>query len=160
MVFWAPACPHFIVQFVRGRDRRRIPARTHVVITVRFRKPDPAKPPRPHIPVAGLYKVGRAAPLHSHLHDAPVLAGGGNHRLAFHHIHADRLLHPHVQPCAAGVDHGQRVPVIRRVDQHEVEVARLNHLPVVGERARTVAGSLPSGDDFHRPVQHAPVYIA
>ena len=158
--FGRRACPHFVVQFVRGRDCRGIAARAHMVIAVRFRKPDTSEPPRAHIPIAGLYEVGRAPPLHSHLDHAPVLAGGGNHRLAFHHVHADGLLHPHVQPGAAGVDHGQRVPVIRRVDQHEIEIARLNHLAVVGERARTVTGSLPSGDDFHRSVEHVPVHIA
>ena len=50
------------------------------------------------ISVAGLDQVRRAAALRADLHDALVLARGGQHRLALDHVDADRLLHVDVGP--------------------------------------------------------------
>ena len=81
--------------------------------------------------VAGLDQVRRAAALRADLHDALVLAGGGEHRLALDHVHADRLLHVDVGPGLDGGDHRQGVPVVGRADQDDVEVLLLEHLAVV-----------------------------
>ena len=48
------------------------------------------------IRVARLDQVRRAAALRADLHDALVLASGGEHRLAFDDVDADRLLHINV----------------------------------------------------------------
>ena len=72
--------------------------------------------------VAGLDQVRRAAPLRADLHDALVLARRRDHRLALDDIDADRLLHLDVGAGLDGGDHRQRVPVVRRVDEDDVEI--------------------------------------
>ena len=81
--------------------------------------------------VARFDQVRRAAALRADLHDALVLARGGEHRLAFDDIDADRLLHPDVQPGPHRRDHRQRVPVVRRGDQDDVEILLAEHLAIV-----------------------------
>ena len=71
-----------------------------------------------------------------------------DHRLAFDHVHADRLLHLDVGPGLDGRDHRQGVPVVGRADQDDVEVLLLEHAPGSRRRSpRLLLGLLPLGDD-------------
>ena len=106
--------------------------RPHVVVAVDLDQPDLAELALLDDAVAGLDEVRRAAPLRADLHDALVLAGGGHHRLAFDNVDADRLLHPDIGAGLDGRDHRQRVPVVRRADQHDVEISFLQHLAIIG----------------------------
>ena len=81
--------------------------------------------------VARFHEMRRAAALGVHLNDALVLAGGAKHRLALEDIHADRLLHPNIDAGLTRGDHRERVPVIGRLDQHQVEVFFFEHLAIV-----------------------------
>ena len=112
------------------------------------------------IAVAGLDEVRRAAALRADLHDALVLAGGGQHGLALGHVDADRLLHVDVGPGLDGGDHRQGVPVVGRGDQDDVEVLLLEHLAVVGVGARLLLRGLPAGDHVGGLGQHLLVDVA
>ena len=117
--------------------------RAHVVVAVDLDEADLAELAFLDDPVAGLDEVRRAAALRADLHDAAVLAGGGEHRLALDHVHADRLLHVDVGPGLDGGDHGQRVPVVGRGDEDDVEVLLGEHLR--GSRRRSAASSSRPG---------------
>jgi hypothetical protein len=104
--------------------------------------------------------MGRAAPLHADLHYPLVLACRGQHGLRLDHIDADRLLHPHVHAGLHCLDHGQRVPVVRRVDQDDVEVALLEHLAVVAVQPRDLLRDLARGDQLARFGEHPAVHVA
>ena len=85
----------------------------------------------------------RAAALHAHLHDALVLARRGQHRLPFGDVHADRLLNVDVGAGLRRLDHRQRVPVIGRGDEDDVEILLREHLAIIAERARRFLRGLP-----------------
>ena len=53
-----------------------------------------------------------------------------------------------------GLDHGERVPVIRRRDQDNVQILLAQHLAVVGIGARLLLRLLAAGDDVGRFGQH------
>ena len=110
--------------------------------------------------VAGLDQVRRAAALRADLHDALVLARGGEHGLALDHVHADRLLHVDVGAGLDGRDHRQGVPVVGRGDQHDVEVLLLEHLAVVAVGARLLLRGLARGDHLGGLGQHLLVHVA
>ena len=101
---------------------------------------------RPKDLVPRLDQVGRAAPLRAHLHDPAVAPRGRDHGLPLHHVHADRLLDVHVGPGLDRRDRGQGVPVVGGADDHEVEVALGQHLPVVGVGARGLLRRLSRRD--------------
>ena len=111
-------------------------------------------------PVAGLDQVRRAAALRADLHDPAVLPRGGEHRLAFDHVDADRLLHVDVGARLHGGDHRQGVPVVGRGDEDDVEVFFREHLAVVGEGPRLLLRSLPLGDQLGRVGEHPLVDVA
>jgi hypothetical protein len=69
--------------------------------------------------VACLDEMRRAPPLRADLHHAIVFTSGGEHGLALGDIDADRLLHPNVETGFHRIDHCQRVPMIRRGNQHQ-----------------------------------------
>ena len=87
-------------------------------------------------------------------------AGGGEHCLALDNVHADRLLHPYVDPRLTGGDHRQRMPVVGRLDEHKVEVLRFEHLAVVPVCARFLSRGLARGNQISRFGQHAFIDIA
>ena len=110
--------------------------------------------------VARLDQMRSAAPLRAHLNHAFVLAGRRQHRLPFHHVHADRLLQVQVGAGAGGLDHGQGVPMIRGGDLHHVQVFLLEHLAVVGEHPRLLFGCLARGRHLRAVGHHLPVDVA
>ena len=121
-------------------------------------------------------QVRRALALRADLHHALVLAGRGEHRLAFEHVDADRLLQIDVGAGLDGGDGVQRVPVVGRADEHDVEVLLLEHLAVVGVGRggfwlRPLPGDLDrlgehvlvriaEGDDLDRRDLHEPPQVA
>jgi hypothetical protein len=131
-----------------------------VVVAVDFHQADLAELTLAHDPVARFHQVRRAAPLRTDLHHAFVLSCGGEHRLAFHHVDGDRLLA--IDMCAGlhSGDHIQRVPVVRRAHQDDIEVLLRKHGAVVGERARFLVRGLALGHQVRSFRQHAAVYIA
>ena len=78
------------------------------------------------------------------LHHAAVPARGGEHGLALDHVDADRLLDVDVGPGPHGLDHRQRVPVVGRRDEHDVEVA-LGRASSGSPRTSAGASSRPGG---------------
>ena len=80
-----------------------------------------------------------------HLGDALVLQRRGDHGAAFADGVRQRLLHEHVLARLAGLDGGQRVPVVRRGHHHGVEIFALQQLSEVVVRIGFVALRL-----FHR----------
>ena len=102
----------------------------------------------------------RAAALGSNLDDALVLPRCREHRLPFDHVHADRLLHPDVSARLDGGNHRQSMPVIGSVNDDNVEVLFLEHLPVVPVGARAFLGSLPLGHHVGRAVKRLLIDVA
>ncbi len=102
----------------------------------------------------------RAAALGAHLDDPLVLAGRGQHGLALGHVHADRLLDVDVGPGLDGGDHRQRVPVVGRGDQDDVEVLLLEHLAVVAVGPRLLLRGLARGDHLGGLGEHLLVDVA
>ncbi len=110
--------------------------------------------------VARLHQVRRAAPLRADLDDALMLARRSHHCLPFDDVDADRLLHVNVGAGLDSRDHRQGVPVVRRRDQHDVEVFLIEHFPVIGVRSRFFLRRLPLGDHIGRVGQHSLVDVA
>ena len=63
-----------------------------------------------------------AASLSADLDDSVVLAGCGQHRLAFDHIDADRFLNVDVCTVFDRFDHRQSVPVVGGRNQDDIEI--------------------------------------
>ena len=59
-----------------------------------------------------------------------------------------------------GRDHRQRVPVVRRGDQHDVEVLFLEHLAIVAVGARLLLRRLPLGHHFRGLGEHLLIDVA
>jgi hypothetical protein len=83
-----------------------------------------------------LNQVRRALSLRPDLNHPPKLARRIEHRLAFAHIAADRLLAIHVRARLHCCNPMQCVPMIRRAHEHDIEVFLLQHLTVIAVRAR------------------------
>ena len=111
--------PHFVIEVRRRRAIRRIGRIPHVVVAVDLHQPHLAELAFANDAVARFHQVRRAAPLRPDLHHALVFPRRRQHRLAFRHVHADRLLAPDIGARLHGGDRRQRVPVIRRPDQHD-----------------------------------------
>ena len=136
------AGPHFVIEiFRRHSGCRRIVARPHVVVAADLHVPDLAEQPGLDDLVARLDEMRRAAALRADLHHAIVFARRGEHRLAFRDIDADRLLAIDIRAGLHRLDHRQRVPMVGRADEHDVEVLLLEHLAIV---ARRCAASSPT----------------
>ena len=110
--------------------------------------------------IAGLDEVGRAAALGAHLHRPAVFPGGRHHGLTLNDIHARRLLHINVRTGLAGLDHGQRVPMIGGSNEHHIQIFLRQHLPVITVGPGLLARLLPLGDQSGRVGQHAAIDIA
>ena len=120
---------------------------------------DRAEPAFADHAIARSDEMRRAAALHADLHDTLVLARGGQHGLPLDDVDADRLLHPDIRAGLDGIDHRQRVPVIGCDDDDDVEVALLEHLPVVGVGARRLLRHLPRRDQRSGVGEHRLVDI-
>ena len=154
------AGPHRVIQVRRRIGVGRVGRVAHVVITIDLDERDFAELPFADDPVARLDQVRRAPALGADLHDPLVLASGGEHRLAFADVDADRLLDINVGPALDGRDHRQGVPVVGRGDQDEVKVFAAEHLAVVGEQRRRLLRLLPRGDQLGRVGEHRLVHVA
>ena len=109
--------------------------------------------------IAGLGQMRRAAALGADLHDAVVLAGGGQNRLALDHIHADRLLQIEVRIRLNRRDGRQRVPVIGRGDQHQFGLRLLQEVAVIAKGLGTLLRLLPLRHDLRSFAKHRLVDI-
>jgi hypothetical protein len=111
-------------------------------------------------PLLDVDQMRGALPLSADLDHAAVFPGSGQNGFAFDHIHADRLLQVDVRTSLDRRDRVQRVPVIGRTDDHDIQVLLLQHLAVIGIAARRFAGFLPLAGDFQRSGQHPLVGVA
>ena len=150
--------PEIPIQRV-GHGRRRRDSGPAAAVRINLHVSDGAELSFLH-EVARLNEVRSAAPLRAHLHHALVFARRGQHRLAFHHVHADGLLQVQVGARLDGLDHGQGMPVIRRGDLHQVEILLLEHLAVVGEHPRLLFGCLARGHHLGAAGHHLLVHVA
>ena len=154
------AGPHLPVEVV-GRVRvRRIRIVAHVIVAIDLDHRDLAELPLADDLVARLDQVGRAPALGAHLDDALVFPRRGQHGLALGHVHADRLLDVDVGPGFDGGDHRQRVPVVGRGDQDDVQVLLLEHLAIVGIGARGLLRGLARGGHLGGMGEHLLVDVA
>ena len=80
-----------------------------------------------------------------HLGDAFVLERRGHHGASFADGVRERLLDKHVLARLAGLDGGQRVPVVRRGHHHGVEIFALQQLAEIVELFGLVALRLLDG---------------
>ena len=94
------------------------------------------------------------------LHHAVVLAGGGQHGLAFDNIDADRLLDEDVDARFRRLNHGERMPVIRRPNQDDVQILFGQHLAVIGIGARSLLRFLARSRHLRGIRQHLAVHVA
>ena len=106
------------------------------------------------------HQVRRAAALEPDLNDGLVFARGGEHRLAFDDVDADRLLDVNVGAAFDRFDHLERVPVVRRADDDDIEVFFRQHLAIVGILARNFFRNLARRDDFAGFVERFLVDVA
>ena len=154
------ACPKVVVEVLRGLRVGRVVLRPHVVVAADFGVPDLAEHAVLHDALLGLDQVRGRAPLQTDLHHAVVLARRREHGLAFQDVDADRLLAVDVGTRLARGDHRQRVPVIRRRDQDEIEFLLLQHLAVVRVQPRLLAGLLALSRQFGCGLERATVHVA
>jgi hypothetical protein len=95
-------------------------------------------------PLPGLDQVGRALPLGADLDHPAQPPGRRQDRLPLEHVHADRLLQVDVGAGLHRRDGVERVPVVGRAHEHDVELVSGEHLPVVAVGAgRRCRGRLP-----------------
>ncbi len=102
----------------------------------------------------------RRTALRAYLHDAVVLARGGEDGLAFDDVDRDGLLQIEIAARFHGFDGGERVPVIGRRDEADVEVFLAQHFAVVRKEARALVRGLALRDDIGGAVEHVLVDIA
>ena len=143
------AGPHFVVQKIgHGLDRPVVPANASGNSSTfppgRFcraiRRPRPASSPRSKCGV-----LRRWVPTCT---TRPSLRAARQHGLAFEHIRTDGLLAIHIGARFHGGDGRQRVPMIRRADQHEVEILFLEHFAEVSVAARLAGRTSGAGRPF------------
>jgi hypothetical protein len=101
----------------------------------------------------------RGATLGADLDHPLVFSRGRQHGLAFDHIDADRLLAVNIDSRLYRLDHVQRMPMVRRADENEVEILFLQHLPIIGIETRFLLRQLAGGDQFGGVPQHLTVDI-
>ncbi len=157
---WRGALVELPVERRRSRDVGRVLPRAHVVVAVDLDVGDRAEPPLADEPVAGRRQMRSAPALRADLHDAPVLPGRCEHRLALGDVDADRLLEVDVGAGRGRFGHRQRVPVIRRADEDDVEVFLLQHLAVVLVGPRALLRGLPGRDQVCGLRHHHAVDVA
>ena len=151
---------HISQSSVGGRHASGVAVPVGREVRVELDQADAAQPPRLHDLVPRLDEVRRAAPLEVHLHDSPQASRLGDHGLPLGHVDADRLLDVHVGPRPHRLDRDQGVPVVGRRDEHHVEVALGEHLPVVAVRPRALPRRLAGGHARGGVVEHRGVDVA
>ena len=132
----------------------------HVIVAADFHQPDLAEFALAHDAVPCFHQVRCAAPLRADLYHAVVFARGGEHGLAFHHVHADRLLAVDMGAGLDGGDHRQRVPVVGRAHQDDIQIFLGEHGAVVAEGARLLVRCLAHGHHFRGFGEHAAIHVA
>ena len=143
----------------RRRDVGRVLARAHVVVAVDLDVRDGAESSFADEAVARGGQMRRAASLRADLHDALVCTRRGQHRLPFGDVDADGLLHVDVGAALHGLDHRQRMPMIWRADEDDVEVLLPQHLAIVLVRTRPLPGRLTRRHEIRRLRHHGAVDI-
>jgi hypothetical protein len=98
------------------------------------------------------------APVQSHLHDSPALARRPQHGTAFVHGVARGLLDEDMRTRFHGGNGLERVPMIRRGDEHDLRLLLLQQLAEVVIRLRLVA--IQVGDLFSRNFAHVLMHVA
>ena len=116
------AGPHFVIEEIGHGLERRIAVGAHVEVTAQIDVADLAEQAGFDDLLLRVDEVRRALALRADLHHALVLARGIQHGFAFAHVAADGLLAINIRAGFNGRDAMQRVPVIRRTDEHDVEV--------------------------------------
>ncbi len=109
--------------------------------------------------VTRIDQVRCTAALRTNLHHPLSAAGCGQHGLPFQDINADRFLDVHIAARFNSRDHRQRMPVVGRGDQDDVEVFFGQHLTVVAIGARCLAGSLPRCNQLRRLRHHPLIHV-
>ena len=154
------ASPHFVVQIRRRGDVGRIVLSASGVITANLNQANGAQFAGLDDIVARFDQVRSAAPLGAHLDDAVHFSRGCQHGLAFEDIHTDGFLHIDIGTGFQRGNQVERMPMIGRADQHNIEVPFLQHFPVIAVRARRLAGNLAGGHQIGRVGQHPAVNVA
>ena len=116
---WGRARPHVVVQMARRIRVWRILAIAHVIIAAQFHMGDFAQLAFLN-DVARFDEVGSAAALGSDLDDSTVFARRIQHGMALYHVHSGGFLNVDVGSRLRRFDHGEGMPVIRRIDQNDV----------------------------------------
>ena len=151
------AGPELVIERGGRLNVRRVVHRPHVVIRVGLHHADGAELALLDELARG-NEVGRAAPLRVDLHNPAQAAGGVHHGLAFEEGVRDRLFAVDVRPGLHGGDGRQGMPVIRRADQHHIEVLRLEHVAEVMKQLRPLL--LPAGNFVRGELKILLVHIA
>ena len=154
------AGPHFVIEKVGHRLDGRVAVGAHVEIAAEVDVADLSEQPGLDNLLLRVDEVRRALALRADLHHAFVFARGIKHGFAFTHVSADWLLAVHL---GAGFNRSEcvkRVPMIRRTDEHDVEVLRLEHLAVIVVGARLFPGLLSLAGDLDGFGEHVLVRIA
>ena len=134
--------PQLVIEVGRRGRVGRVLRRPHRVVAIDLDQPDLAELAFADDAIARGDQVRRAAALHADLDDALVLARRRQHRLALADVDADRLLDVDVAAGLGRRDHRQRVPVIGRGDQRDVDVLLIEQLLIVLEGARALLRGL------------------
>ena len=116
------AGPHFVVEISGRSDVRRVVLRTHLVVTVNLDQANCPEQSGLDDFFHGIDEVRCTTALHADLDDFVVLAGRVEHRFAFQHVDANRLLHPNIRPRFDRGDHWQRMPMVRRRNDDDVAI--------------------------------------
>ncbi|OQC03267.1 MAG: hypothetical protein BWX80_02871 [Candidatus Hydrogenedentes bacterium ADurb.Bin101] len=78
------------------------------------------------------------------LHHPVVTTGGFDHAPAFHHLQGKGLLDIHILAGITGMNRLQRVPMVRRGNDHRIDVVTIQHLPVIPVKRGRTEGFLPT----------------
>jgi hypothetical protein len=131
----------------------------HVVVAMNVHLRDAAETPGVDELPFRFDNVRSAAALRSHLNHALVLSSGGQHGLAFRHVHADGLLAIDIGAGFGGFDHGECVPVIGRRDQADIQSALFQHVAIVVKGLRLPSRFLPRCNDIGRLRKHDRIHV-
>ena len=113
-----------------------------------------------HDGILGLDQVRRAAALRADLDDTLMFARRGEHGLSFHDVHANRLLDIDIRPGFDRGHHCERMPMVRRADEHDVQVFFFEHLPIIAVGAWPFFRSLPARYGLGGFCQHLFIHVA
>src|SRR5260221_1416172 len=114
--------PHIVIEIFWRIGIRRVFPRSHMIVTADLDHRDFAKFAWFYDLIAGFDKVRSAPALGSDLDNSFVRAGRGEHSLPFGNIDADWVLNINIGASFQSSDHGERMPMIRRADEHHVQI--------------------------------------